>query len=230
MKQNAILTDIKDAVQNADLVCFDIFDTLITRKVLHPVDAFLLTEELAKARSVWNGDFKNQRIRAEQMAYEQVPGGHVTLKDIYAVISAEQQLSVTQTEEMMNLELESEGLLTVPRTDVREEAVWDRLLNGCLDYSLTLAEDIFASMVVCDLLPEEMLSSLKLDDPYKGYSGLHYNKKARQWESNLAAIPFAYSEPGYRLPVKLRLKNFVKAHAPMRLYETFRLIWVKYIK
>ena len=151
MKQNAILTDIKDAVQNADLVCFDIFDTLITRKVLHPVDAFLLTEELAKARSVWNGDFKNQRIRAEQMAYEQVPGGHVTLKDIYAVISAEQQLSVTQTEEMMNLELESEGLLTVPRTDVREEAVWDRLLNGCLDYSLTLAEDIFASMVVCDL-------------------------------------------------------------------------------
>ena len=177
MKQNAILTDIKDAVQNADLVCFDIFDTLITRKVLHPVDAFLLTEELAKARSVWNGDFKNQRIRAEQMAYEQVPGGHVTLKDIYAVISAEQQLSVTQTEEMMNLELESEGLLTVPRTDVREEAVWDRLLNGCLDYSLTLAEDIFASMVVCDLLPEEMLSSLQIDNPFHGYSGLHYNKK-----------------------------------------------------
>lgn len=642
MKQTAMLTDIKDAVQNADLVCFDIFDTLITRKVLHPVDAFLLTEELAKARSVWNGDFKNQRIRAKQMAYEQVPGGHVTLKDIYAVLSAEQQLSVTQTEEMMNLELEAERLLTVPRTDVRdfltelyrsgkklllvsdmyltaeqlrpllaaggypndlpilvsceegksksdgslwkkvvqdhpgerivhigdnphsdyrnaiaagvnaflipnpaerftqeklysclgvydngsfgnslllgtivnevlynhafdaeydderlmqlwlgpvfakfsrwlahneddclllfvtrenyilrpmyleycrvagiqprpncdfyasrqataaaafknqenyewlfrewyegsledfvrthcniilpkddpnrekkitlpamrgsakeylepyrqqiiasgaaaaeiyriyvdglreehsakglcivdlgykgaaqynlslaldekvggeylflnaktmpqllpcpekcvsrvtdgrhpvyenllflesamqvpygqlrylerdtqgnivpvrdgpacvsrelkkiqdgflnyvrEEAVWDRCLKGRFDYSLTLAEDIFASMVVCDLLPEEMLSSLKLDDPYHGFNGLNYNKKTRQWESNLTAVPFVYFEPGYRLPVKLRLKNFVKAHAPVRLYETFRLIWVKYIK
>lgn len=116
------------------------------------------------------------------------------------------------------------------RNYVREEAAWDRRLKGRFDYSLALAEDIFASMVVCDLLPEEMLSSLRLDDPYHGYNGLRYNKKTRQWESNLTAIPFVYSQPGYHLPVKLRLKNFVKEHAPMRLYETFRLIWVKYIK
>lgn len=642
MEKNAILTEIKECVRNADLVCFDIFDTLITRKVLHPVDVFQLTEELAKARSVWSGDFKNQRVHAEQMAYKQSASGQAVLKDIYAVLAAELKLMPKQTEDMMNLELEAERLLAVPRTDVRdfltelyqsgkklllvsdmyltaeqlrtlltvcgypedlpilvsceegkskgdgslwkkvvhdhpgerivhigdnlrsdyqnaiaagvnaflipnpaerftkeklysclgvyddgsfgnslllgtlvneilynhafdaeydkdrlaqlwlgpvfakfsrwlahndddclllfvtrenyilrpmylaycenagitprsncdfyasrqataaaafknqknyellfqewyegsledfvrthcniilpkdapnreikitlpamrgrareylepyrqqiiasgaaaaeiyrtyvnelrgehstkrlcivdlgykgaaqynlslsldekvggeylflnaktmpqllscpekcvsrvtdgrhpvyenllflesamqvpygqlrylerdtqgkivpvcdeptgvsqelkkiqdgflnyvrEEAVWDRCLKGHFDYSLTLAEDIFASMVVCDLLPEEMLSSLKLDDPYHGFNGLNYNKTTRQWESNLAAVPFVYSEPGYRLPVKLRLKNFVKAHAPMSLYETFRLIWVKYIK
>lgn len=113
---------------------------------------------------------------------------------------------------------------------VREEAAWERLLDGRLDYSLTLAENIFASMVVCDLLPEEMLSSLQLEDAFHGYNRLRYNKDKRQLESDLEAIPFVYTEPGCRIPIKLRMKNFVKAYVPMRLYETFRQIWVKYIK
>ena len=36
---------------------------------------------------------------------------------------------------------------------VREEALWDRRLNGCFDYSLVFAEDIFAAMIVCDHHP-----------------------------------------------------------------------------
>ena len=115
-----MLTEIKECVRNADLVCFDIFDTLITRKVLHPVDVFQLTEELAKARSVWSGDFKNQRVHAEQMAYKQSASGQAVLKDIYAVLAAELKLMPKQTEDMMNLELEAERLLAVPRTDVRD--------------------------------------------------------------------------------------------------------------
>lgn len=113
---------------------------------------------------------------------------------------------------------------------VQEEAVWDRRLNGSFDYSLEFAEELFAAMIACDLLPEEMLSALQIDDAFSGHKSWHYNKNARHWESSLTSVPFTYTEPGARLPAKIRVKNFVKRHVPMGLYETFRLIWVKYIK
>ncbi len=113
---------------------------------------------------------------------------------------------------------------------VREEAVWDRRLHGSFDYSLEFAEELFAAMIACDLLPEEMLSALQIDDAFSGHKSWRYSKNIRQWESSLTSVPFTYTEPGYRPPVKLRIKNYVKRHVPMRLYETFRLIWVKWIK
>lgn len=113
---------------------------------------------------------------------------------------------------------------------VREEAWWDRLLNGHFDYSLALGEEIFAALVFCNLLPDTMLSSLQIDDAFRGYGRLRYNGEKQQWESDLGAVPFVYTAPGFRQPVKIRMKNLVKKHVPLRLYETFRLIWVKYIK
>ena len=113
---------------------------------------------------------------------------------------------------------------------VREEAVWDRRLHGTFDYSLEFAEEIFAALTACDLLPEEMLSALQIDDAFSGHKSWRYSKNTRQWESSLTSVPFTYTEPGYRPPVKLRIKDYVKKHVPMGLYETFRLIWVKWIK
>ena len=113
---------------------------------------------------------------------------------------------------------------------VREEALWDRRLNGCFDYSLVFAEDIFAAMIVCDLLPEDMLSALQIDDAFSGHISWRYHRDTQQWESALTSVPFAYTTPQYRPSLKIRVKNYVKEHVPVSLYEIFRLIWVKYIK
>ena len=113
---------------------------------------------------------------------------------------------------------------------VREEALWDRRLNGRFDYSLVFAEDIFAAMIACDFLPETVLSALQIDDAFSGHISWCYNKSLRKWESALTSVPFMYTMPGSRLPMKSWLKNYVKEHIPLMLYEPVRIIWVKYIK
>lgn len=113
---------------------------------------------------------------------------------------------------------------------VREEAAWDRRLDGKFDYRLVFAEDIFSTLIACDLLPEDLLLALQIDDAFSGHISWRYDRGARQWESALTSVPFTYTTPQYRPPLKMRIKNYVKEHVPASLYETFRLIWVKYIK
>lgn len=113
---------------------------------------------------------------------------------------------------------------------VREEAVWDKRTNGRFDYDLILAEDIFAALIACDLLPDSALLALQIDDAFSGHISWHYNKDSGKWESALTSIPFVYTEPGYRLPMKRWVKNMVKKSVPRCLYEPFRLFWVRFLK
>lgn len=66
-----------------DLISFDIFDTLIKRDVVNPVDVFyhvgseVLLDEAEATR------FKERRIKSERDARKKVDNGEVTLIDIY---------------------------------------------------------------------------------------------------------------------------------------------------
>lgn len=102
---------------NYDIITFDIFDTLITRQVLHPTDIFLFVEKKSILENNFGQDFCEQRKKVEQLAYKNY-GENVTLKNIYDILQKEYSYSVAQCKILMNLELEAEKELVIPRLDM----------------------------------------------------------------------------------------------------------------
>lgn len=73
--------DFINGLQTAEVVSFDIFDTLLVRKVLEPIDVFKLMEAEEK-----EAGFAKARVYAERRARESLDKADVTLEDIYAFI------------------------------------------------------------------------------------------------------------------------------------------------
>ena len=112
-------TQFDELHKSADLVTFDIFDTLLVRKVSVPTDVFRIIEGLNPS----NAGFEEERIRAEKRA-RHLFGPEVTLDDIYVVISP-------KFRELRDVELEYEHRLLV-RNDVAYELYSKALKSGCL--------------------------------------------------------------------------------------------------
>lgn len=66
-----------------DLISFDIFDTLITRNVLHPTDLFTLVGHEILGATEEAIIFRDRRVEAESNARAKSESGEVCLKDIY---------------------------------------------------------------------------------------------------------------------------------------------------
>ena len=113
---------------------------------------------------------------------------------------------------------------------VENEAQWAKKLGYHFDYPLSLAEDIFAALIDCDLIPKWLLSNLKIDDAFSGHKQWEYDAETRTWHSALTSFPFRFDSHHSIMSMKNRIKNYVKSHIPLSLYEPFRLIWIKYIR
>lgn len=68
-------SNLKQKIDKAEIVSFDIFDTLVMRDVLYPRDIFSLVEKKT------GHDFRNRRIRSEMNLYAE--GKNPCLKEIY---------------------------------------------------------------------------------------------------------------------------------------------------
>lgn len=77
----------KEQIDNVDVVSFDIFDTLLTRKTAHPQDVFIVARELFNERSGFylEGNFAQMRLNAEEHARRTVNyiKTDITIDDIY---------------------------------------------------------------------------------------------------------------------------------------------------
>ena len=71
------------AIDKAEIVSFDIYDTLVVRNVLKPTDIFKIVEFRVQSELGVNiADFEKKRILAESMARKNKKR-EVSLKDIY---------------------------------------------------------------------------------------------------------------------------------------------------
>lgn len=68
-------------IENADIISFDVFDTLILRRLSDSRDVFILVGNTLKIKN-----YKNKRIFAEQMARKEAHGGEVILEDICKLV------------------------------------------------------------------------------------------------------------------------------------------------
>jgi len=105
-------------ISDFDVVSFDIFDTLISRKVYRPDDVFDLVELGLHEAGIEIENFKYWRKRAEELLRLQDPKKDCDLNDIYESFKNLLDISSETADIAKRLEIEYELALVIPRRDM----------------------------------------------------------------------------------------------------------------
>lgn len=105
---------LKFLIERYSVISFDVFDTLIERKVKIPSDIFEIT-----GRKVLGKDFselfRQDRIQAEIVARSQSKNGEVIIDDIYSILESKYQ---EKTKILKEQEILEEIELCVPKKEI----------------------------------------------------------------------------------------------------------------
>ncbi len=104
-----------------DVVSFDLFDTLITRRVLTPDDMIELTDMALRRRGVEIDDFCKKRIWCEK---ELSKAAAPKLLEIYQFMTERFSISAISAAELAQLEWETDFNLLLPRFEMVEFLHW----------------------------------------------------------------------------------------------------------
>ena len=152
----------------ADIVSFDLFDTLIMRRVFSYTDVFELIENYMHKDNIFIKDFTRIRLQAEK---ELSKVGAPTLADIYNKI-AENTQGILSVDELVQLEYETDRKTLCIRNDMAD--VFHELINaGKRVYIIT---DTYYSKHQI----EEILASLGLTGYEDVLVSCEYNRGKRQ--------------------------------------------------
>lgn len=108
--------DLIDKIKNCDVVSFDIFDTLLMRKVLFPDDVFELIGK--KINYKYNFDYAFERRKAEKDLFSRE--FNPTIEEIYNNLARKYNLSETEKKELIELEIETERKVLIPRKKMQD--------------------------------------------------------------------------------------------------------------
>jgi hypothetical protein len=103
-------------IDRHDVISFDIFDTLIMRKIYLPSDVFYIVEERLREQHKMSIPFAEARINAENSFTSFCP----TFDDIYNFLQVSLSLSDEQKNLCKNMEILVEHEICIPRIRMRE--------------------------------------------------------------------------------------------------------------
>lgn len=106
--------ELKKEIRRHEVISFDIFDTLLTRRVSKPSDVFDIVEFKAQKKGIAVGNFKEFRKRALTENQKRNP----TIYEIYFKLQELLELSDEDCAELCELEIQTEIDLLVPRKAV----------------------------------------------------------------------------------------------------------------
>ncbi len=164
---------IENKIKDADVVSFDIFDTVIKRDVQKPKDVFLLVEEkFNEIRKDKIAGFQEERIIAEKKARENTKEEEVTLSEIYDYIG---KYSKEEKKELLKLELEIEKKIctkNLPMYSIYQKCVEQKKM-------IFFISDIY--------LPIELIKEILESNGYTEYEKLYVSsdKKLSKASGNL---------------------------------------------
>ncbi len=121
---NADIEDVCDELKRYHVVSFDIFDTLITRKIYEPDDIFMIMQEIIDKRYGIMCDFFAARKEAEKRANEKY-GIKTSIDEIYEFLPQIIKVNSDVANEIKKIEIELEIEFAVPRKEVIK--VYDEL-------------------------------------------------------------------------------------------------------
>lgn len=151
--------DLEKEVRRYDIISFDIFDTLIMRKVLYPADIFTIVEK----RKPFPG-FASLRIEAERQLYEEKQNPNFA--EIYERIQQLSGISREEGEKLQELELEVEMELITPRERMLE--LFNHIKN---EKKIYLISDMY--------LPQKAIVKLLEKCGYEGYKEIYVSCEKR---------------------------------------------------
>ena len=146
---------LRKEIDNHDAISFDVFDTLVMRKVLQPTDVFYIVGQKAKKIGILPTEFAEKRKQADWYnRYEKnIFGIYHTLQDMLMLTDADRDA-------LMDLEIETERNMLVCRQEVVK----------CFQYALLQGKRVF---LISDMyLPEIVMGSLLAELGIKGYEKL----------------------------------------------------------
>ena len=140
---NVNIHDLESTIDEHEVISFDVFDTLIMRKLLHPRTLF---EIIGEQEGLKSNDYSFQRVRAENDLYgeEKYP----TLSAIYDHMPERNNVRYGWKDILKDLEIEWEKKLT-KRRDALYEAFYYALSRKKKIY---LVSDMYLSKLVIDSL------------------------------------------------------------------------------
>lgn len=165
-------------IEQHDIISFDIFDTLVMRKVYYNKDVFRLLAQ--KIDPVWGIDFYSVRTEAERVLSQET---YPYIEDIYAYISQKCPCLQGYEQELIAREIELETQVILPRHDVVE--------IFCLAQQLTKQVYIVSDMY----MHHDTLQAILEQKGIRGHTKLlvssEYNSSKPQhlFEKYLAEIP-----------------------------------------
>jgi hypothetical protein len=141
------VSSIRERIQSADVVSFDLFDTLIMRETYLPTDVFDIVEEHAKDRLCREFSFKVPRIAAEKHCFSR--DEFYNLEAIYEQLRAMLDVEPAIISQLQQSEIETELQLSRPRTDVADLYLFARSRGKriCITTDTYLAAETVAMLL-----------------------------------------------------------------------------------
>ena len=180
-------TDLKKLINNSEIVSFDIFDTVILRKVLEPADIFTIVENLYNdEHKKLDIDFKSIRSKAEPEATKiltELDGTQsIGLDEIYAHIQKTQDLDSKTINTLKALEIEIELKFCVKNEYMHS------FYQYCIDSDKKV---IFTSDMY---LPEYVIKKILYDNGYTKFHQLFLSSVIRKSKSKGGLYPHILKE------------------------------------
>lgn len=144
---------LKKEILQHDIISFDIFDTLLIRRVMYPEDVFALVERRAKIKG-----FCNNRIESEKELYHQ--GGNPTHEEIYRTLAEKLTITWAKAKSLMEMEIQTERSLLFARED----------MSRMLQFAVAQGKRVF---LISDMyLPRDFIESILVACGFSGYEDI----------------------------------------------------------
>lgn len=152
--------ELKRFIDSADTVSFDIFDTLLCRRVMRPTDVFQSMDIRLKNKDY---KFSSERMRAES---ELAEGSNYNIYDIYRQFQKNTGVSDAERKELLELEVETEKKFLMRREDVCK----------LLEYAFESGKKVYliSDMYIPKNFMEDILKSLGVVSYSKLYVSTDY--------------------------------------------------------
>ena len=155
---------IKNHIDKAEVISFDIFDTLLLRPYIRPTDVFMHIELMENVSG-----FAEARIKAESLARKDHKNKEeINIDEIYTEISE-------RYKNLQKKELDWENLILQPNTEVKQ----------IFDYAKSQDKRI---IIISDMyLSKDYLSKILTDKGYTGFEKLYVSSdiEKTKWTGNL---------------------------------------------
>lgn len=143
------LEEILSSFDVADIVSFDVFDTLLARPLLRPSDVFILVRDKVNAsgETALLANWPEQRVRAEHLCYQSwAMGPNITLEQVYGMLESEFGYPPPVAAEAMKAECEIEIDLLSATT--RGKMLYD--VARSLGKPILLVSDMYLPAIVLE--------------------------------------------------------------------------------